>query len=133
MIRPLPHKSGEPWHWNTIPDPRPVDFGVGMTICIAAHCYPSQCIICATDMMVSTGDMSADQSARKMQGIGDHWIVMFAGDEISPVTPVMRHVRRKIRIGQESLDERSEEHTSELQSQSNLVCRLLLAKKKRTP
>src|SRR2546427_9257081 len=28
------------------------------------------------------------------------------------------------------LDERSEEHTSELQSQSNLVCRLLLEKKK---
>src|SRR2546430_8247459 len=28
---------------------------------------------------------------------------------------------------------RSEEHTSELQSQSNLVCRLLLEKKKRTP
>src|SRR2546430_4070127 len=33
------------------------------------------------------------------------------------------------------LDDRSEEHTSELQSQSNLVCRLLLEKKKtdRTP
>src|SRR2546430_9781424 len=30
----------------------------------------------------------------------------------------------------EQLDERSEEHTSELQSQSNLVCRLLLEKKK---
>src|SRR5256886_7454620 len=29
--------------------------------------------------------------------------------------------------------ERSEEHTSELQSQSNLVCRLLLEKKKREP
>src|SRR2546430_12071111 len=29
--------------------------------------------------------------------------------------------------------ERSEEHTSELQSQSNLVCRLLLEKKKYTP
>src|SRR2546427_3649061 len=28
---------------------------------------------------------------------------------------------------------RSEEHTSELQSQSNLVCRLLLEKKKQTP
>src|SRR2546430_6441822 len=28
---------------------------------------------------------------------------------------------------------RSEEHTSELQSQSNLVCRLLLEKKKTTP
>src|SRR2546430_11389941 len=29
-----------------------------------------------------------------------------------------------------TLDARSEEHTSELQSQSNLVCRLLLEKKK---
>src|SRR2546427_5113297 len=31
------------------------------------------------------------------------------------------------------LAHRSEEHTSELQSQSNLVCRLLLEKKKRRP
>src|SRR5256886_13718739 len=31
------------------------------------------------------------------------------------------------------LKERSEEHTSELQSQSNLVCRLLLETKKLTP
>src|SRR2546430_9195241 len=31
-----------------------------------------------------------------------------------------------------NLWERSEEHTSELQSQSNLVCRLLLEKKKRS-
>src|SRR2546427_3527457 len=30
-----------------------------------------------------------------------------------------------------AFDHRSEEHTSELQSQSNLVCRLLLEKKKR--
>src|SRR5688572_32514722 len=31
----------------------------------------------------------------------------------------------------EAVDRRSEEHTSELQSQSNLVCRLLLEKKKK--
>src|SRR2546427_8281651 len=31
------------------------------------------------------------------------------------------------------LQRRSEEHTSELQSQSNLVCRLLLEKKKQDP
>src|SRR2546427_6176679 len=31
-----------------------------------------------------------------------------------------------------ALERRSEEHTSELQSQSNLVCRLLLEKKKKT-
>src|SRR2546430_8909672 len=33
--------------------------------------------------------------------------------------------------GRPSLAPRSEEHTSELQSQSNLVCRLLLEKKKK--
>src|SRR2546427_9417510 len=32
--------------------------------------------------------------------------------------------------GAEAMADRSEEHTSELQSQSNLVCRLLLEKKK---
>src|SRR2546430_3509725 len=36
--------------------------------------------------------------------------------------------RRQVGLGQQ---ERSEEHTSELQSQSNLVCRLLLEKKKK--
>src|SRR2546427_4644437 len=34
--------------------------------------------------------------------------------------------------GGEGPRDRSEEHTSELQSQSNLVCRLLLEKKKKT-
>src|SRR2546430_4880273 len=35
-----------------------------------------------------------------------------------------------ISISQGGSEDRSEEHTSELQSQSNLVCRLLLEKKK---
>src|SRR2546430_4789747 len=35
-------------------------------------------------------------------------------------------------LGQGEPKRRSEEHTSELQSQSNLVCRLLLEKKKHT-
>src|SRR2546430_8518745 len=38
----------------------------------------------------------------------------------------------KNRVTLESSAGRSEEHTSELQSQSNLVCRLLLEKKKQT-
>src|SRR5207302_3572095 len=35
--------------------------------------------------------------------------------------------------GEKSVGERSEEHTSELQSRENLVCRLLLEKKKKRP
>src|SRR5688572_32447641 len=44
-----------------------------------------------------------------------------------------RNERRRQRLIQRRRDDvgqRSEEHTSELQSQSNLVCRLLLEKKK---
>src|SRR2546430_14068693 len=40
--------------------------------------------------------------------------------------------RNAIGPGEEPPGERSEEHTSELQSQSNLVCRLLLEKKKKS-
>src|SRR2546430_4295538 len=39
---------------------------------------------------------------------------------------------RRLGTGGRRLDARSEEHTSELQSQSNIVCRLLLEKKKDT-
>src|SRR2546430_14290401 len=48
----------------------------------------------------------------------------------APVHAGLGHGRRG-RSGRQWRDERSEEHTSELQSQSNLVCRLLLEKKKR--
>src|SRR2546430_7568929 len=50
-----------------------------------------------------------------------------AVDLVRGVAPVAAVVRP---CDHGRLDERSEEHTSELQSQSNLVCRLLLEKKK---
>src|SRR2546430_10340468 len=44
----------------------------------------------------------------------------------------VRALLRRRSHGAQPADDRSEEHTSELQSQSNLVCRLLLEKKKNT-
>src|SRR5688572_32185600 len=44
---------------------------------------------------------------------------------------VLRDTHRQPALPQTVRDHRSEEHTSELQSQSNLVCRLLLEKKKK--
>src|SRR2546426_9211613 len=41
-----------------------------------------------------------------------------------------REVRQDLKSGDPGADRRSEEHTSELQSPCNLVCRLLLEKKK---
>src|SRR2546430_5268206 len=58
------------------------------------------------------------------QGASRFGAVVFAIGE------AMHHTVRPLAIGTRS---RSEEHTSELQSQSNLVCRLLLEKKKPQP
>src|SRR2546430_7405642 len=53
-----------------------------------------------------------------------------AGSAPAPRRPVPRAPRVGRGRGLASRPRRSEEHTSELQSQSNLVCRLLLEKKK---
>src|SRR2546430_10322675 len=49
------------------------------------------------------------------------------GQEVIPI----RRKRVQILMELREIFSRSEEHTSELQSQSNLVCRLLLEKKKK--
>src|SRR5689334_24575269 len=57
--------------------------------------------------------------------IRDRCVAWLSGSRVQPIhwrpTPVVRALRRR----------RSEEHTSELQSQFHLVCRLLLEKKKK--
>src|SRR5580700_10366450 len=56
-------------------------------------------------------------------------------DRGQPALDVVVHVLGRRLPGQEFTDhfERSEEHTSELQSRRDLVCRLLLEKKKKQP
>src|SRR2546427_1234823 len=54
-------------------------------------------------------------------------------DEIGAGTSPEEQAVRLARLAARAGLVRSEEHTSELQSQSNLVCRLLLEKKKTTP
>jgi len=101
-------RKGKPWPWNTIPEPRPADWGAGMTVCIAAHNFKkdAECIICVTDAMVSTGDMSADTSARKIQIVAQGWNAMFAGDDMSDLAPIRDYVgKRLVNVGHIGLDE----------------------------
>src|SRR5438132_9326433 len=49
----------------------------------------------------------------------------------APGGPALRRLARGASRGRRPRDARSEEHTSELQSHSDLVCRLLLEKKKK--
>src|SRR2546430_9054693 len=61
---------------------------------------------------------------RSLEHADRHEGVVMTGDVAIVVLHVL-HAR-----AEEYVEDRSEEHTSELQSQSNLVCRLLLEKKK---
>src|SRR3989475_8396467 len=79
-----------------------------------------------------------DHRAQRPQTIGEH-VARFPGPGQQDVLPAQLAAfgerlddrLRDVRARHEGRrDARSEEHTSELQSQSNLVCRLLLEKKK---
>src|SRR5256886_6649064 len=57
--------------------------------------------------------------------------VLYDADLLGERPGRMRAVAMNARVANACTGARSEEHTSELQSQSNLVCRLLLEKKKK--
>src|SRR3989475_10844862 len=57
--------------------------------------------------------------------------ILFYGREVVSVPDDLHIPHLLLAAVEEDIDVRSEEHTSELQSQSNLVCRLLLEKKKK--
>src|SRR2546427_8518728 len=73
--------------------------------------------------------LGAPASSRTRAGDGRDGAVGHAGDELQR----SRHgsASQAVRSRSRRCHARSEEHTSELQSQSNLVCRLLLEKKKK--
>src|SRR5438874_3212365 len=67
------------------------------------------------------------------------YTTLFRSNEISATKPGIRHFRivrrdcgQQVLPGRDEPGKRSEEHTSELQSRRDLVCRLLLEKKKKT-
>src|SRR2546430_12710649 len=75
--------------------------------------------------------VAGDCLAREVVGVGDSEFEL-------PVEQSLTGTHGAGALGQDRIGklldlgiERSEEHTSELQSQSNLVCRLLLEKKKK--
>src|SRR2546427_3559494 len=76
----------------------------------------------ATSMTVTFPPASADTQARVPSGVKA---------TVRGLSPTCSVFNRRPVFGSSTETVRSEEHTSELQSQSNLVCRLLLEKKKK--
>src|SRR2546430_10110673 len=72
--------------------------------------------------------------AREGEKLGCTEALFSLGDKPELLFPEMRETLKDLGYNStlQYLEARSEEHTSELQSQSNLVCRLLLEKKKKS-
>src|SRR2546430_9408002 len=83
---------------------------------------------------------AAPRIRERLAGDGDELPVVASGEQRQlqdAISLVVLHLGvrqgRAQGEGARTAHARSEEHTSELQSQSNLVCRLLLEKKKKNP
>src|SRR2546427_5289491 len=83
----------------------------------------------ATSMTVTFPPASADTQARVPSGVKATVRGLSPTCSVFRRRPVLASITETVLFV--SAVTRSEEHTSELQSQSNLVCRLLLEKKKK--
>src|SRR2546430_5729369 len=93
---------------------------ISLAVAVTTRC--DGCIVVHTDAALKAGAKKEEIAEALGVAVG-----MNAGAALVYSTRVLDAVDAK------SAFMRSEEHTSELQSQSNLVCRLLLEKKKEHP
>lgn len=90
---------------------------MGMTIGIAAYCAHDSVIVMACDMMISTGDMSADITGIKSRAIARHWLALFAGNDISSVVPLIKEVNGILKGEPDTLENVGQAFTNAFQTQ----------------
>jgi len=92
--RPPFPRSRPPKQVYPLPVPRPADWGVGVTTCLASLAT-DDCIVAVSDMMISMDWVSGDSLSVKSLNIGANWRVMFSGNDVTPVIPIMERVRSR--------------------------------------
>src|SRR5437016_7067773 len=78
--------------------------------------------------IIGSGISAAMVAERLARTTSAKIVVVEAGDDAPPLSQRAAARERFLRYGENPWGRRSEEHTSELQSLTNLVCRLLLEK-----
>jgi hypothetical protein len=72
--------TSRPWPGIELPNSRPADWGVGMTVCIAAMADNGKQIVTVSDHKLSMQDYSADNLACKDVPIHHNWYALTAND-----------------------------------------------------
>jgi hypothetical protein len=78
----------------------PSDLGVGVSVCIAAISNPNSGvpkIVSVVDRKASSGEFSnEDVALAKISRVGRYWNALFAGNDISPTSAIIRAVQKRI-------------------------------------
>lgn len=85
------------WAFPKLRPSRPADWGLVVTVCIAAICERGRGIVLASDMMISMGWVSGDAKAAKTARISRNWYTMFSADDVSPVEPIIAKMKEKLK------------------------------------
>ncbi len=75
--------------------PRPTDWGIGMTVCIATMCERGKKIVAVSDHMLSMGSFTADGLALKDDVLHPNWFAMWAHD-VSYVPALLECVEKQL-------------------------------------
>src|SRR5438270_7355255 len=92
---------------------------------------PPNCTLFPYTTLFRSGPVGLQAGDYRLAGFEDADVVITIGYDLVEHAPKHWNPRRDKRAPRGRSRWRSEEHTSELQSQSKLVCRLLLEKKKK--
>lgn len=86
-----------PWEpWLRAP---PSEFGLDVTVAIAAITEPDEVIVCVTDRMISFHDQTAasdDVADKAFQIHKRNWLVGFAAQDVSVVWPIIKAIRPQL-------------------------------------
>lgn len=117
---PMNRPSSQPWPWNKIRPPRPADWGVSMTVCIASRTAEDSYVL-VSDMMLSIDYASGDWMGTKQRGIGKRWRAMMAGNDVSQATPILDSVAERVYGSDGSLREVAKVFEDEFSAQRRSV------------
>lgn len=83
--------------------PRHADWGIGLTVCVAAFCETSRTIVTASDRLLTWGHTSSESALKLVQLHNPHWLAMIAGEDITVgVESVAANVRETLTAMQPS-------------------------------